>query len=184
MVVVAGPNGAGKTTLSATQFILRETVVNADEIARSLPSASAVEAGRLAILERRRWLNAGKSFAFETTLSGRREFGLMRDARERGFFVVMHYVGIDSPALCRMRIVERVLKGGHDIPEADLVRRYRRSYENLASAISLTDHAFIWDNSTLNGINPIAWFSAGALVSCAPDVPRWMERAIGPLLKR
>lgn len=170
--------------MCATEFILGEAIVNADEIARTLPSASIIEAGRRAIVERRQWLAAGKSFGFETTLSGHREFELMRDARERGFRIVLHYVGLNSPALCRMRITERVAKGGHDVPEDDLLRRYRRSVGNLPAAIVFADHAFVYDNSTLRGLVPMASFSAGALVECAPNVPRWMERAIGPLLKR
>jgi predicted ABC-type ATPase len=181
---VAGPNGAGKTTLAAEEFILGEVVVNADEIARSLPSASPLEAGRLAIRERRRCLTSRTSFAIETTLSGRRELDLIRDARERGFMVALHYIGVESPELCRIRVDERVTKGGHDVPHADLVRRYHRSASNLVSAIALAHVAFVYDNSTRQGIKPVARFAGAALLECAPEVPRWMERALGSLLRR
>ncbi|MEA2687426.1 MAG: hypothetical protein QOD51_33 [Candidatus Eremiobacteraeota bacterium] len=83
-----------------------------------------------------------------------------------------------------MRITERVMKGGHDVPQADLLRRFRRSNENLEAAIALADDAVIYDNSTLGGLMPIARFFAGALVECAPDVPRWVRRAIGSSLPR
>lgn len=108
----------------------------------------------------------------------------MRDAREMGFMVALHYIGVESPALCRVRIDERVNKGGHDVPDADLVRRYHRSASNLSSAIALAHVAFVYDNSTRHGITPIARFQSGMLLECAPDVPRWMERALGPLLRR
>jgi predicted ABC-type ATPase len=159
-------------------------VVNADEIARSLPSASVIEAGRRAIRERRRCLSSGTSFAIETTLSGRRELDLMRDARTRGFMVVLHYVGVDSAELCRIRVDERVAKGGHDVPDADLRRRFHRSMSTLSSAVVLAETAFVYDNSTRRGIVPVASFRSGQLAACAPELPRWLERALGSVLRR
>jgi len=181
---VAGPNGAGKTTLSREEFILDEAIVNADEIARALPSRSVVEAGRVAVRERRRLLSSSASFAFETTLAGRREFALLREARTREYRIVLHYVGVESPELCRARIDERVLSGGHDVPQIDLVRRFTRSLAHLPVAVGLADESVVYDNSSLSGITPMARFAAGTLVDVAPRIPRWMERALGPLRKR
>ena len=35
------------------------------------------------------------SFSFETTLSGRRELEFVREARARGYFIALRYVGVD-----------------------------------------------------------------------------------------
>jgi predicted ABC-type ATPase len=78
IVIVAGPNGAGKTTF-AKEYLPREAAcpnfINADLIAAGLspfdPAGAAVPAGRLMIMEMRRYLRRGNSFAFETTLAGR-----------------------------------------------------------------------------------------------------------------
>lgn len=78
IVIIARPNGAGKTTFSE-QFLLGEAdcpeFINADFIARGLsPYAAetiAIEAGRIMLGQIRRYVKAGRSFAFETTLSGR-----------------------------------------------------------------------------------------------------------------
>ncbi len=75
--VVAGPNGAGKTTF-ATEFLPNEAdcrvFVNADLIAAALspfgPARVAVEAGRLVLGQIDAHARQGRSFAFETTLSG------------------------------------------------------------------------------------------------------------------
>lgn len=136
------------------------------------------------MFERRRLLERGTSFSIETTLSGRRELAFIREAQARGYFIELRYVGVESAALCQVRVIERVAKGGHDIPDADLFRRFERSIVNLPVAIALADESLVYDNSTMAGVRLIARFSRGSLAECAPHVPRWMERAIGPLLKR
>lgn len=77
-IVIAGPNGSGKTTF-AREYLPRETdvvhFVNADLIAGGLsplrPELAARHAGRLVLQELSRLVGARKSFAFESTLSGR-----------------------------------------------------------------------------------------------------------------
>ena len=77
VVIIAGPNGAGKTTF-AREFLPNEAglpaFLNADEIAVSLspgdPDAVAIRAGRILLEEIDRYVATGRSFAFETTLSG------------------------------------------------------------------------------------------------------------------
>lgn len=77
IVIIAGPNGAGKTTF-AREFLPHEAncpdFINADLIAAGLspfnPDAMAIRAGRL-MLEEISSRVTQRSFAFETTLSGR-----------------------------------------------------------------------------------------------------------------
>ena len=77
VVIIAGPNGAGKTTF-AREFLPAEAgcpvFVNADLIAAGLspfqPEVAAFRAGRLMLEEIARHAAEGRSFAFETSLSG------------------------------------------------------------------------------------------------------------------
>lgn len=77
IVIIAGPNGAGKTTF-AREFLPCEAdcpvFVNADLIAAGLspfqPEAAAFRAGRVMLEEISSHVAAGRSLAFETTLSG------------------------------------------------------------------------------------------------------------------
>lgn len=77
-VVIAGPNGAGKTTFARKYLLLENIIhfVNADLIAAGLsplaPAGAALRAGRLMLSEIDRLSNERVSFAFESTLSGRR----------------------------------------------------------------------------------------------------------------
>ncbi len=77
IIIIAGPNGAGKTTF-ARDFLPAEAqtlrFINADLIAAGLapfnPESAAFKAGRLMLEEIDECVDAGHSFAFETTLSG------------------------------------------------------------------------------------------------------------------
>ena len=50
--------------------------------------------------------------------------------------------------MARSRVAERVRHGGHDIPRADIERRYRRSLENfLGEYVFLVDRAVCYLNA-------------------------------------
>jgi len=81
IIILAGPNGAGKTTF-AREYLLKEgdcpDFVNVDLIAAGIspfdPDRVAIRAGRIMLSEIQRRTRKGESFAFETTLSGLRNF--------------------------------------------------------------------------------------------------------------
>lgn len=151
--ILGGCNGAGKTTL-ARELLPRLGVMrflNADEIARGLspldPSLCAFRAGRL-LLEEARLLMAGRgSFAIESTLSGKTYVALIREAKALGYRVVLHYVMIGSATQAVARVALRVRLGGHDVPEADVRRRFYRSRRHfLEEYLPLADEWGLWDN--------------------------------------
>lgn len=43
----------------------------------------------------------------------------------------IQFVFIDSARLSRARVKERVSKGGHDVPDADILRRFERTFRNF-----------------------------------------------------
>ena len=122
IVIVAGPNGAGKTTF-AKEFLPREAAcpnfINADLIAAGLspfdPAGAAVQAGRLMILEIRRYLQEGASFAFETTLAGRSYTLHIPDWQSAGYRVELIYLKLRSIRLAVARVKARIAQGGHHV---------------------------------------------------------------------
>ena len=146
--IVAGPNGAGKTT-----FALRylpdvancRNFINADSIAAGLsplaPGTRLRAASRLFLEEIENQIQARQDFAFETTLAGRSYLKLIRRLRSDGWRVELTYLALPSIAMSRMRVAERVAHGGHDIPLADIERRFPRSLKNLLTEFSdITDY--------------------------------------------
>src|SRR3546814_3729050 len=64
----------------------------------------------------------------------------MRAAGEAGYQVNLVYVGVRDVRHSIGRVRERVSRGGHDVPIADLWRRFDRSLANLAVAMQLANH--------------------------------------------
>lgn len=132
--IIAGPNGAGKTTF-AREFLPNyadcRIFINADLIAQGLsplaPESAALRAGRLMIEEIQIYASRGESFAFETTLSGRRHVSRIIGLKSHGYRVHLFYLWIPTVDLALSRIKERVSEGGHDVPAADVRRRFNRS---------------------------------------------------------
>jgi predicted ABC-type ATPase len=137
--LIAGCNGAGKTTF-AKEFLPKEVkclrFLNADEMARGLspldPSAGAVKGARLLLREVHEAIRRAETFGLESTISGLTYLRLLRDAQRRGYVVKLFYLWLPSAEVALRRVRERVRKGGHDVPAADVRRRFERSLTNLA----------------------------------------------------
>ena len=153
--IIAGPNGAGKTTF-ALNYLPRvagcNVFVNADLIADGLaplaPEGQAIAAGRVFLREVSRNIQARRDFGFETTLSGLAYRQLIKRLRSEGWRVELIYLALPSVEMARSRVAERVLHGGHDIPRADIDRRFFRSLDNfLGDCVFLADRAVCYFNA-------------------------------------
>lgn len=138
LYVIAGCNGAGKTTASKT--ILPELwnckeFVNADIIAAELcpsdPESAAIEAARIMLNRVQQLVETGVDFSIETTLSTRSLVSLIKRAKAKGYVVKLVFFWLRSPEMAIERIADRVMKGGHNIPEDVIRRRYARGIHNL-----------------------------------------------------
>jgi predicted ABC-type ATPase len=154
--IIAGPNGAGKTTF-AGKFLPKyadcRNFINADMIALGMspfsPDSAAIRAGRLMLEEIELSAGRGIDFGFETTLSGRTHLGVIRRLKELGYQAHFFYLWVPSVELTLARIRERVLRGGHDVPESVVRRRFDRSIRNfLAHYRLLADGWMLFDNSS------------------------------------
>lgn len=157
LYVIAGPNGAGKTTF-AREFLPVyancRNFINADLIAEGIsplaPEAAAFHAGRLMLREIELHMQRGDDFGFETTLSGRSHLRLFRRLKQGGYAIHLFFLWIPDVSLALLRVRQRVLLGGHDVPEAVLRRRFGRSIGNFFSRYqALADTWNLFDNSGL-----------------------------------
>ncbi|WP_310820825.1 zeta toxin family protein [Stratiformator vulcanicus] len=155
ILIIAGPNGAGKTTFAKAYLggeFPPERFVNADEIAASLPDpdseATAIRAG-IAMLQRLDQLaEQGVSFAFETTLSGRTYAKRIVEWKANGYRVELLFLTLSTVEEAVLRVRQRVLHGGHNIPEETIRRRYRRGLDNFDYVYKgLVDYWTLYDNS-------------------------------------
>jgi predicted ABC-type ATPase len=165
LTFIAGANGSGKTTLTRWNPELFKAIplLDPDAIANTLQIKTSalfpVAAARYVLEASRKHLSNGESFAIETTLAGKNYLQMMLAARNRGFEIVLIYIGTENVEINLSRIANRVLAGGHDVPQQDVRRRYERSFANLPTAIIRAHHAILFDNSAEDGYRLVAVLS-------------------------
>lgn len=186
LVAVAGPNGAGKSTFYDIYLApLRLPFVNADLIAATLshddPVSLAREASATAARERGFLVERRESFCMETVFSDPvgDKIGFLRDARNRGYYVVLVFIGIASPELSEARVASRTLAGGHGVPRDRLYGRFPRTLVNLRAAIRHVDLCYLFDNSSVDRpFRPIARWEDGRRVWRGRLRPSWVPRPL------
>jgi predicted ABC-type ATPase len=169
---------APETITRLTDFDGRERLLDPDAIAREMnplnPAAAALPAGRETLRRTAQYLEQGVSFAVETTLAGHGKLDLLHHAKSRGYEVHLMFVGLDTPERCVGRIRDRVAKGGHFVPEADVRRRFARSVSNAVQALQWADLTKFYDNSG-GGHRLVLIAKAGVVVWQEEHLPAWIS---------
>jgi len=148
--IISGPNGAGKTTF-AMKYLPKVAncfqFINADLIAAGLspltPERNLIAASRLFLREIDNCITKREDFAFETTLSGRSYLKLIKRMQARDWEVELVYLALPSVEMSKMRVLERVAHGGHNIPVKDIERRFPRSLNNLLVEFSFVANSCV-----------------------------------------
>jgi predicted ABC-type ATPase len=168
--LIVGPNGAGKSTFA--QEILGDLLpgilfVNADLIALERWPEDAerhsYEAARIAEATRSALIESGRQFVAETVFSHPSKIALIAQAQEAGYLVALHVLMVPEH-LAVARVVARVERGGHSVPEHKIRERYQRLWPLVVEAASKAQPAAFWDNSTLDGPHLVAKLADGQLL--------------------
>ncbi|OZB74141.1 MAG: Zeta toxin family protein [Thiomonas sp. 14-64-326] len=167
ILLIAGPNGAGKTTFA--KIFLPEAdysdFINADLIASGLspfdPDRAARRAARLMLEEIDLRVKNGKSFALETTLSGRGYAAQIPRWHALGYHAKLVFLSLPDAEMAVQRVAARVAQGGHAIPEAVIRRRFSAGllnfhhlYKPLVNAWALYDNSGDLPSLISSGDNP------------------------------
>jgi len=95
-----------------------------------------------------RMMSERVSFAFESTLSGLTYAKRFARLKQAGYEIEIVFLQLPTPALALQRIASRVKQGGHDVPAADVRRRFKRGWENFQNVYkALADSWAVYDNS-------------------------------------
>lgn len=195
LTIFAGPNGSGKSTLVEA---LRETcdcgvLVNADQIAVSFakrdgektPSVETQWAAARAAEDMRWALMAQQiSFVTETVMSdAKRWVTFVKEAKLQGYRVVLYFVTTADASINVKRVAERVLSGGHAVPEGKIVSRYKKVMEEvLPCVLGSVDESVLFDNSSpetgLVGVLHIKHGRITPLVEME-KMPEWTRPLLG-----
>ncbi len=154
--VLAGVNGAGKSSIAGAAFRDKGAdYYNPDEAAAVLRQANAglspAQANSIAWQRGRDLLEraiAGRlDFVFETTLGASTLPRMLIGAAGQGIDVHVWYAGLATPEQHIARVRARVERGGHDIPEAAIRRRFEHSRLNLILLLPVLASLRVYDNS-------------------------------------
>lgn len=172
--IIGGVNGTGKSSLTGAlkaQTSDLGIIIDVDKISAQ-NGGSAIQGGRIAIERIEDCLKKNISFTQETTLSGRKTELTAAQAKEQGYFVRMYYVGLNTPEECLARIENRVKRGGHNIREEDVQRRFAGRWEAVSKVLPYCDEARFFDND--NGFVEVAEYLNGELVTKGNLRPQWI----------
>lgn len=200
--VLAGVNGAGKSSIAGAAFRSHGAdYYNPDETARALmaarPGLTQARANSIAWQQGRELLEraiAGRlDFALESTLGARTIPRLLAEAAAKGVAVYVWYVGLATPELHVARVRARVHRGGHDIPEQDIRRRFDQSRVNLIRLLPALTALRVYDNSAeadpAEGRTPalklVLYMLRGRVLNMQdlPQAPEWAKPIVAAAMK-
>lgn len=151
-VFLLGTNGSGKSSLrnylnlSDIQSNIDPDVLNRIYQAK-YPKTYPIESGKQALKMYDKALLDSLNICLERTLAGHGTMQRIIAAKRLGYFTMAYYIGLNSVELNLERIAIRVLKGGHNISEPTVRRRYRESADNLILVKDYFDLIHVIDNS-------------------------------------
>lgn len=181
--IFAGVNGSGKTSIYKSIYFnnnKEEKRINTDEMVARIGSwqdnTLQIKCAREAIKLIKEYIENDISFNQETTLCGKSIIKNIEKAKEKGFYINLNYVGIDSPDLAKERVRKRVSEGGHGIPDKDIERRYYESLKNLSKVIPLCNEVNIYDNTEI--LKDIMYFTDNELIWKRDIIPNWIKNEL------
>jgi predicted ABC-type ATPase len=200
--VLAGVNGSGKSSIAGAAF--REAgadYYNPDEAARALrmanPELNQAQANGVAWQRGFDLLTKAIArrldFAFETTLGASSMPRALAQAADQGFEIHVWYAGLATAELHVARVRARVKRGGHDIPEAAIRRRFEHSRLNLITLLPKLTALRVYDNSVeadpASGKTPtpklvLHWVRGRILnPQDLPHAPEWAKPIVAAALR-
>jgi len=188
LVMFAGPNGSGKSTITPifqNQSDFPQKYINPDEIALTLGGNTmekAYEASAIAAQERLNCIDNKQSFSFETVMSHPSKLAILETAKKAGFETRLVYISTGNPQTNVDRVKQRVIDGGHDVPENKVISRYHRSLSLLPKASEIADKTYIFDNTNSSRLG--VELSQGEIIEKPGTKIEWVEKTITTLNER
>ena len=180
--LVAGVDGVGKSSLTGVlraQMTNLGKIVDVDKMIVKC-GGNVIEGGKKSIELIDECLEKGICFTQETTLSGHRILNTVKQAFEKGYYIRLYYVGLNSVEESLVRIENRVKKGGHNIPDSDVKRRFNKRFEDLTAILQYCDEATFFDNE--NGFVAVAEYKNGEILQKGSLKPKWLEELMEYML--
>jgi predicted ABC-type ATPase len=187
LYMIAGPNGSGKSTYSSLLLPLYLTAFDADKELKAMESQFAgLESWRLMELVEDRFekvmghaISEKKDFAFETNFTAEDSLRVPKLFQQAGYRTNLIYIGLESAKMAIARVALRVAMGGHDVPDHQIIQRYRDGLDNLRKHARFFDRARIYASRRgLKIATPrvIYELRKGIVVTQSMPAPKWAAK--------
>ena len=157
--------------------------VNTDEILREFGDwrdmADVMTAGKIAVKKIAKYFDEGITFNQETTLCGKSILNNITKAKNRGYFIELHYIGVEGADIAKERVAGRIKQGGHGIAEQDIERRFVETFDNLKKVLPESNLAVFYDNTI--EFRMFAIYKNGNPVRVSHNVPKWYEKFVADM---
>ncbi|MGM0623410.1 MAG: zeta toxin family protein [Campylobacterota bacterium] len=118
------------------------------------------------------------SFTFETVMSSKDKVQLLQLAQKNGYKTYLYYIATQDPIINVSRVKNRVVFGGHNVPQDKIISRYYKSLQLLREAIRYTNRAYIFDNSSTDRLW-VAQINEAKEVELKIDtIPTWLQQYV------
>jgi len=182
--IISGVNGVGKSSFSGVLAFQNNALGDIVDSAK-ITAAKKVfpnEGSKIALRCITEHLENGRSFAEETALIGKNVQLSAEKAKELGYYIRLYYIGLNTPEECLKRISNRATRGGHDIGEIDVRRRFAERWKSLNRILPYCDEAVFFDND--NGFVEVAEYADKKLIIKEDIHPLWIAELAEYLKKR
>lgn len=140
-------NSISSTKIDAEIYIFFK--LNNNKISIENQSINSYLAADIAEFIRRKIIETGQSFAFETVLSHPSKIEILKEAKRQGYRIYLYYVTTNNPEINVNRVSIRVAKKGHAVDKMIIINRYYKSLDLLIDVIKLSNRAYLFDNSDI-----------------------------------
>lgn len=173
--IIGGVNGVGKSSFSGMISSLPYytdigTIVNPDKITAEL-NGDAYNGAKIALNMLNDCIEKGVDFTQETTLSGHQPINTAKSAKQKGYYIRLFYIGLDTLEESLLRIENRVKRKGHNIPKNVVEKRFDKRFDNLFKMLPYCNEVLFYDND--NGFKEVGEYKNSSLSTLVDDPPLW-----------
>jgi len=189
LLIFAGPNGSGKSTLAAEILRKYPTIkyICPDNYTQKFSHLESIEERYLAAMDAAKQdritaISNRIPLAIETVFSSSDKLDFIKFAKRNNYTVIVIFVTTNDPNINIERVKQRVIHGGHNVPQDKIIKRYKNSMGFLPEIVSLADEVIVYDNSEENGTPLLIFQKQSAYFSFNKDKrPAWAEEFLSNL---
>jgi predicted ABC-type ATPase len=156
LYILGGANGVGKTTFFENSIVqnfinINLPFINTDNIVKekfgSYTTENYLRAEQIVRNSIEELIADEKDFLLESNLAKQSDFDWIQLMRKKGYQIILFFLCTGNVEINIKRVEQRVLEGGHNVPESIIRQRYVMSLLYLRKEILLFEEFYLYQNN-------------------------------------